>query len=115
MGWKNTVYYGFGRALNYAPFCKTCGVACYGIPADPPDSEVERLSADDQQYVTMQRSIHPLYVRAMDGVEWDEIKIQRCDVGTSGYYNGSSQTSEPLGIEDEAEPDLSQTLQHLSL
>lgn len=85
LGKENTTTYTFGRGFNQTPFCKTCGVACYGVPVGPPQAVVERLPADKQKFVDMQRRIQPLYVRAMDGVEWDEINIQRSDEGTSGY------------------------------
>lgn len=85
LGKENTTIYAFGRKFNQAPFCKTCGVACYGVTVGPPQALVDKLPESKQKFVEMQRRIQPLYVRAMNGVEWNTIKIERNDEGTGGY------------------------------
>ena len=84
-GRDNTTAYAFGRKFNQTPFCSTCGVACYGVAVGPPREVVDRLPEDKKAFVEKMTRIQPLYVRAMDGVEWDEIKIERSDEGTEGY------------------------------
>lgn len=83
-----TAIYAFGRKFNQFPFCKTCGVACFVIPLGPPPDVVNRLPAEKQAFVESLRRIRPLYVRAMSGVEWDEIRPVRSDEGTEGYTVG---------------------------
>lgn len=85
LGKENTTTYAFGRKFNQTPFCKTCGVACYGLPIGPPQALVDTMPEEKQKFVERLRRIQPLYVRAMDGVEWDEITIERSDEGTGGY------------------------------
>ncbi|ROV93466.1 hypothetical protein VPNG_09633 [Cytospora leucostoma] len=85
VGKENTTTYAFGRKFNQAPFCKTCGVACYGVTVGPPQEVIERLPEEKKAFVERLRRIQPLYVRAMNGVEWDEIRIERNDDGTQGY------------------------------
>ncbi|KAK7739631.1 hypothetical protein SLS53_005598 [Cytospora paraplurivora] len=85
VGRENTTTYAFGRKFNQAPFCKTCGVACYGVTVGPPQEVVDRLPEEKKAFVDKLRRIQPLYVRAMNGVEWDEIRIERSDDGTQGY------------------------------
>lgn len=46
---------------------------------------VEKLPQDKQKFIEQQRRIQPLYVRAMNGVVWHSLKIQRNDEGTNGY------------------------------
>lgn len=85
VGKENTTTYAFGKKFNQAPFCKTCGVACYGVPVGPPQEVVDKLPDDKKEFVEKLRRIQPLYVRAMDGVEWDEIHVEQSDEGTEGY------------------------------
>lgn len=84
-GTENTTTYAFGRQFNQTPFCKICGVAIYGVAVGPPTAVVKKLSEEKQKFVEQQRRIQPLYVRAMNGVELDKIKVQRNDEGTEGY------------------------------
>lgn len=49
---------------------------------------VERLPTEKQKFVERQRRIRQLYVRAMNGVDWDGLKIERSDEGTEGYEVG---------------------------
>jgi hypothetical protein len=85
VGKENTTTYAFGRKFNQAPFCKTCGVACYGVPVGPPQEVVDKLPEEKKEFVAKLRRIQPLYVRAMDGVEWDDIHVEQSDEGTEGY------------------------------
>ncbi|KAI7776810.1 hypothetical protein LA080_004403 [Diaporthe eres] len=85
LGKENTTTYAFGRKFNQAPFCKTCGVACYGVPVGPPQEVVDKLPEAKKEFVEKLRRVQPLYVRAMDGVEWDEIHVEQSDEGTEGY------------------------------
>lgn len=43
------------------------------------------MPEEKKAFVDRMRRIQPLYVRAMNGVEWDEIRIERSDEGTQGY------------------------------
>lgn len=85
LGKENTTTYAFGRKFNQAPFCRTCGVACYGVPVGPPQEVVDKLPEAKKEFVEKLRRVQPLYVRAMDGVEWDEIHVKQSDEGTEGY------------------------------
>lgn len=85
VGEDNTTTYDFGRKFNQDHFCMTCGVACYKTPVGPPQAVVDMLPEDKKAYVEKIRRIRPLFVRAMNEVEWDEITIQRTDEGTEGY------------------------------
>lgn len=84
-GEDNTTMYAFGRKFNQNYFCTNCGVACYGLPVGPPQEVVDRMPEDKKAFVEKQRRIRQLSVRAMNGVEWGEIKIDRSDEGTEGY------------------------------
>lgn len=84
-GKENTTTYAFGQKFNQTPFCKICGVACYGVTVGPPQALVDKLPENKQNFVELQRRIQPLYVRAMNGVEWDKIRVERSDEGTDGY------------------------------
>lgn len=85
IGKENATTYAFGRKFNQAPFCKTCGVACYGVPIGPPQEVVDKLPEAKKEFVEKLRRIQPLYVRAIDGVEWDDIHVEQSDEGTEGY------------------------------
>lgn len=85
IGKENTTAYAFGRKFNQTPFCKTCGVACYGVPVGPPQEVVDQLPEAKKEFVEKLRRIQPLYVRVMDGVEWDDINVEQSDEGTEGY------------------------------
>lgn len=85
LGKENANTYAFGRKFNQAPFCRTCGVACYGVPVGPPQEVVDNLPEAKKEFVAKLRRTQPLYVRAMNGVEWDEIHVERSDEGTEGY------------------------------
>lgn len=85
----DTTTYAFGRKFNQFPFCKTCGVACFGIPVGPPPEVVSRLPPEKQMFVEKLRRIRPLYLRAMNDVEWDEIDVVRSDEGAEGYVVGA--------------------------
>ncbi|KAL1850744.1 hypothetical protein Daus18300_012822 [Diaporthe australafricana] len=85
LGKENATTYAFGRKFNQAPFCKTCGVACYGVPVGPPQEVVDKLPEAKKEFVEKLRRIQPLYVRAMNGVEWGEINVEQSDEGTEGY------------------------------
>ncbi|CAN8105440.1 unnamed protein product [Discula destructiva] len=85
LGKDKTTTYEFGRKFNQTPFCATCGVAVYGVAVGPPQSLVDRLPVEKQRFVEQQRRIQPLYVRAMDGVDWEGLKVERSDEGTEGY------------------------------
>ncbi|KAI3396055.1 hypothetical protein diail_472, partial [Diaporthe ilicicola] len=61
LGKENTTAYAFGRKFNQAPFCKTCGVACYGVPVGPPQEVVDKLPQAKKQFVENLRRIQPLY------------------------------------------------------
>lgn len=84
-GQENTTTYEFGRKFNQTPFCKTCGVAIYAVTVGPPQSIVDRLPEAKQKFVEQQRRIQPLYVRAMNEIDWKDLKIERTDEGTEGY------------------------------
>lgn len=85
IGRENTTTYAFGRKFNQAPFCTTCGVACYGVAVGPPQEVVDKLPEAKKEFVEKLRRVQPLYVRAMGGVEWDEIHVEQSDEGTEGY------------------------------
>ncbi|ROV88746.1 hypothetical protein VMCG_10077 [Cytospora schulzeri] len=85
LGQDNTTMYAFGRKFNHGHFCSTCGVSCYGVPVGPPQEVVDKLPEDKKAYVEETRRVRQLSVRAMNGVEWDEITINRSDEGTEGY------------------------------
>lgn len=85
IGKEETTTYAFGRKFNQSPFCKTCGIACYGVTVGPPQEVVDRLPEEKKAFVERIRRIQPLSVRALHGVEWDEIKIEKSDEGTEGY------------------------------
>lgn len=85
VGEDSTTAYAFGRRFNQDHFCATCGVACYKIPVGPPPEVVERFPEDKKAFVEKMRRIRQLSVRTMNGVEWDEITIDKTDEGTEGY------------------------------
>lgn len=60
----------------------------------PPQEIVSTLAAEKQEFVEKLRRVRPLYIRAMNGVEWDRIRIIRSDEGTEGYAVGSGDGAE---------------------
>lgn len=51
----------------------------------PPAELVATWSEARQAMVARKLNINPLNVRALEGVEWDTIKVNRTDEGTEGY------------------------------
>lgn len=85
LGKENTTPYGFGQKFNGWPFCKTCGVHCYGIAIGPPQELVDSWPEARQKMVEKIRRIQTVNIRTLHGVEWDQIKVERSDEGTEGY------------------------------
>ncbi|KAH0441256.1 glutathione-dependent formaldehyde-activating gfa [Colletotrichum camelliae] len=77
--------YQFGRKFNGAPFCKTCGVHCFGNLYGPPQSIIERLPEAKKEFVRKQLEIQPLNVRVLNDVDWNGLGIKWANEGTEGY------------------------------
>jgi hypothetical protein len=85
VGRENTTVYRFGRKFNGYPFCKTCGVSCFGNLYGPSQDVVYRLPEAKKEFVRKQLRIQPVNIRTLDGVDWDGITINKSDEGTEGY------------------------------
>lgn len=57
----------------------------FGDLYGPPAAVVATWPEARQAMVARKLNIKPLNVRALEGVEWDHIKIERSDEGTEGY------------------------------
>ncbi|KAK2041946.1 glutathione-dependent formaldehyde-activating enzyme [Colletotrichum somersetense] len=77
--------YKFGRGFNGWPFCRTCGVHCFGNLYGPPKEIIARLPEAKQEFVRKQLEIQPLNIRVLDGVEWDRINIKWSNDGAADY------------------------------
>ncbi|KAI1861460.1 uncharacterized protein JN550_010840 [Neoarthrinium moseri] len=77
--------YSFGRKFSGKRFCGSCGVNIWDDLYGPPKELVATWPEARQAMVARNLSIRPLSVRALDGVEWDQLKIERADEGTEGY------------------------------
>ncbi|KAK2030022.1 glutathione-dependent formaldehyde-activating enzyme [Colletotrichum zoysiae] len=84
-GKDQTRDYKFGRGFNGSPFCRTCGVHCFGNLYGPPKEVIARLPEAKQEFVRKQLETQPLNIRVLDGVEWDRINIKWSNDGTAGY------------------------------
>ncbi|KAF4871689.1 Centromere protein V [Colletotrichum siamense] len=82
---ERTQEYQFGRRFNGAPFCRTCGVHCFGNLYGPPQSIVDRLPDAKKEFVRKQLEIQPLNVRVLNEVDWEELEIKWANEGTEGY------------------------------
>ncbi|KAI8211283.1 Centromere protein V [Colletotrichum sp. SAR 10_66] len=85
VGKDRTQEYQYGRKFNGAPFCKTCGVHCFGNLYGPPQSIVDRLPEAKKEFVRKQLEIQPLNVRVLNEVDWEELDIKWANEGTEGY------------------------------
>ncbi|TKW55792.1 hypothetical protein CTA1_4255 [Colletotrichum tanaceti] len=85
-GKDQTQDYKFGRGFNGSPFCRICGVHCFGNLYGPPAEVVGRLPEATQEFVRKQLEIQPINIRVLDGVEWDKIDIKWKNEGTEGYF-----------------------------
>ncbi|OLN87507.1 hypothetical protein CCHL11_06156 [Colletotrichum chlorophyti] len=85
VGKDKTQEYQFGRKFNGSPFCRACGVHCFGNLYGPPKDLIARLPKAKQEFVRKQLEIQPLNIRVLDDVEWDEIDIKWSNEGTEGY------------------------------
>ncbi|WYZ44982.1 hypothetical protein EsH8_VIII_000298 [Colletotrichum jinshuiense] len=88
VGKDHTHDYQFGRKFNGSPFCRTCGVHCFGNLYGPPKEIIARLPEAKQDFVRKQLEIQPLNIRVLDGVDWDRIDIKWSNEGTEGYKLG---------------------------
>lgn len=77
--------YQFGSKFSGAPFCKTCGIHCFGNLYGPPKEVLATWPEARQAVVKKKLMIQPLNIRVLDNVEWDELKWEKLDVGTEGY------------------------------
>ncbi|WDK21229.1 glutathione-dependent formaldehyde-activating enzyme [Colletotrichum graminicola] len=84
-GKDQTQDYKFGRRFGGSPFCRICGVHCFGNLYGPPKEVINRLPETKQEFVRRQLEIQPLNIRVLDGVEWDRINIKWSNEGTAGY------------------------------
>lgn len=85
VGKDRTQEYQYGRKFNGAPFCKTCGVHCFGNLYGPPQSIVDRLPEAKKEFVRKQLEIQPLNVRVLNEVDWEGLDIKWANEGTEGY------------------------------
>jgi hypothetical protein len=65
------------------PFCKVCGVQVYMHVYGPKFKE--EWSEETRKMVRGKCEIVPVRVAALEGVKWDELKVERSDEGTEGY------------------------------
>ncbi|RAH65716.1 GFA family protein [Aspergillus aculeatinus CBS 121060] len=81
--------YRFGRQFTGHRFCGVCGVQLYMHLHGPPAAVVTRLSPEKQELVRRNLDVVPVRVAVLEGVEWDEIRVEREDEGTEGYVLGA--------------------------
>ncbi|PYI16695.1 hypothetical protein BO99DRAFT_404942 [Aspergillus violaceofuscus CBS 115571] len=81
--------YRFGRKFTGHRFCGVCGVQLYMHLYGPPAAVVARLLPEKQELVRRNLEIVPVRVQVLDGVEWEEIHVERSDEGTEGYVLGA--------------------------
>ncbi|KAH8201940.1 hypothetical protein TruAng_003932 [Truncatella angustata] len=77
--------YAWGSKFSGLRFCRHCGVQLWSDLWGPPAEVVATWPEARQQMVKRKLNIKPLNVRVLEGVEWDQIEIQRSDEGTEGY------------------------------
>ncbi|OJK00194.1 hypothetical protein ASPACDRAFT_60044 [Aspergillus aculeatus ATCC 16872] len=76
--------YRFGRQFTGHRFCGVCGVQLYMHLHGPPAAVVARLSREKQELVRRNLDVVPVRVAVLEGVEWEEIRVEREDEGTEG-------------------------------
>jgi hypothetical protein len=74
-GSENTTKYVFGRKMASQTFCNTCGVQVYTKILGPPKELVATWSEARRVMVAKKLDLCPTNLRALDGVEWDKLKI----------------------------------------
>lgn len=84
-GRENAKDYIFGRKFNGHPFCKTCGVHVYMNLYGPPKGVIQGLPEEKKEFVKKMLGIQPVNIRALDNVDWTDIKVLRSDEGAEGY------------------------------
>ncbi len=84
-GADNARDYLFGRKFGSQSFCRGCGVVVFQKLYGPPRHVVDAWPEARQEMYRRKMDVLPLNIRALDGVEWDELEIQRSDEGTDGY------------------------------
>jgi hypothetical protein len=78
-----------GRKFSGRVYCKTCGVHIFSNIYGPPISVFDKLPLERKEnalklyHKNMQ--LQPLNVRAINGVDLFNLKINRADEGTEGY------------------------------
>jgi hypothetical protein len=65
------------------PFCKVFGVQVYMHIYGPKFKE--EWNEEMRKMVREKCEIVPVRVAVLEGVEWDELKVDRSDEGTEGY------------------------------
>lgn len=51
----------------------------------PPKEIVDKLPEAKREFVRKNLQIQPVNIRVLEGVEWEDLKIERSDEGTDGY------------------------------
>ncbi|KAM0809093.1 putative Mss4-like protein [Seiridium cardinale] len=82
---SNASTYAPGQGFSGSRFCKHCGVKVFSDLYGPPAELVATWPEARQAMVARKLDIKPLNVRALEGVEWDQLQVQRSDEGTEGY------------------------------
>lgn len=66
-------------------FCKKCGVQVFITLCSPPKGVWDSFSDEIKTALLSKKDSVPLRIALLEGVEWDELKIDREDQGTKGY------------------------------
>ncbi|KAK6084989.1 glutathione-dependent formaldehyde-activating enzyme [Seiridium cupressi] len=82
---SNASTYASGQGFSGSRFCKHCGVKVFSDLYGPPAELVATWPEARQAMVARKLNIKPLNVRALEGVDWDQLQVQRSDEGTEGY------------------------------
>ena len=82
-GTENTTEYLFGKGWIGHPFCRVCGVQVYMKIYGP--KEKDTWSQEMRKMVKEKCEIVPVRLAVLEGVLWDELKVERSEEGKEGY------------------------------
>jgi len=77
--------YDFGSKMARHSFCTTCGTQVYIKLCAPAKEAWESFSEELKAILSVKMDQVPLRVRILDGVDLEELKIEKKDMGTEGY------------------------------
>lgn len=84
-GTENLTEYSFGSRIASHNFCKHCGVPVSITLHAPPKEVWDSFSDEVKAALENKKDLVPVRIALLEGVEWEQLKVDRQDQGTKGY------------------------------